>query len=147
MESKRKVKKSNFNTKAKKVLDEMGYYTEIVETYNFFSKTKKDIFNFMDAISLNPDVEKEKILAIQICARASIATRYNKITKDTIIDSKTKEVVKNTIPEKAKTWLLSGGGIWILGFESQSLKDRIVKIRKITLDKNNNFLYTDERIN
>jgi hypothetical protein len=138
------TKKTNFNKRAKTFWASLGYVTEIVEHYNAFSGRKNDFCGFADAICLNPNVEKNKILSVQITSKSNLSTRFNKITKPTIKDTETKEDKPNPVPAKAKTWLQSGGGLWILGFES---KDKTCKIREVFLNENNNeFLYKDYEI-
>jgi len=136
--------KTNFNKKAKALLSALGYVTEITEHYNYYSGRKNDFCGFADAISLNPAVEKNRILAVQITSLKNISTRFNKITMPTVKDSKTNMEMPNPVPDKAKRWLQSGGGLWIIGFDS-TVKGK-GKIREIYLDSNNNFSFQDNNI-
>jgi len=134
----------NFNKKAKALLSTIGYVTEITEHYNYYSGRKNDFCGFADAISLNPDAHHNRILAVQITSLKNISTRFNKITKPTVKDSKTNMEVPNPVPEKAMRWLRSGGGLWIIGFDSTAVKKG--KIREVYLDGNNNFSFQDKEI-
>jgi len=140
-------KKTNFNKKAKTYLSTLGYVTEMTEHYNAFSGHKNDFGGFADAIGLNPDAPRSRILAVQITSLNNVSARFNKITKSTIKDSKTGEDVSNPVPEKAKRWLLSGGGLWILGFDGTAKRgERQGKIREVYLDESKEFTFQDTAI-
>jgi hypothetical protein len=136
-------KKPNFNKRAKEYMDSLNYLTEIVEHYNAFSGRKNDFGGFLDAICLNPDAEKNKILGLQITGKSNISARFNKITKGIIKDAETHEDEYNPIPAKAKTWLRSGAGIWIIGFDSAA---KTGKIRDVFLGDDGEFEFQDSNI-
>jgi len=138
-------KKSNFNTRAKKYLSSLGYVTEMVEHYNAFSGRKNDFCGFADAISLNPDASKDRILAVQITSKSNVAARFGKITKPFVKDGKTGEEVYNPVPAKAKLWLKAGGGLWIIGFDADKAKQG--KVREVLLDDAGDFVYRDTAVN
>jgi len=134
-------KKSNFNTRAKRYLESLGYVTEMVEHYNAFSGRKNDFCGFADAISLNPDADKACILAVQITSKSNVAARFGKITKPFVKDRETGEEVFNPVPAKAKLWLRAGGGLWIIGFDADKAKQG--KVREVSLDSSGDFAYKD----
>jgi hypothetical protein len=134
----KKKKSANFNKAAKSFLHNLGYVTEIVEHYNAFSGRKNDFCGFADAIALNPDVLSERILAVQITSINNISSRFNKITQDTVTDGEEKP---NPVPDKARLWLRSGGGIWIIGFDSKEKTK--VKVRRIELSNKGDFTTTE----
>lgn len=133
-------KKSNFNKRTKAYMASLGYVTEMVEHYNAFSGRKNDFCGFADAICLNPDVKKDKILCVQITSKNNLSARFKKITEPVVKDDKTKEYKLNPVPDKAKLWLKSGGGIWILTFDSKTASG---KLREVFLGDDGHFAYTD----
>lgn len=72
-----------------------GYTAQVVERFNPFSKTRKDLFNIIDVIAIHPIVHSlgGGIVGIQACAGASHATRKKKCMADPLL----------------RRWLQSGG--------------------------------------
>ena len=61
--------------KSMAVLREQGYFVEKTEHWNAFSRTKSDLFGFVDCIALRRD----EVLAVQVTSAANRAARRNKI--------------------------------------------------------------------
>ena len=57
------------------VLREMGYTAEVVEHWNSYSKTRKDLFGWIDILAMHPD---HGFLGIQACTRGDAAKRLRK---------------------------------------------------------------------
>jgi len=136
-------KKPNYNKRLKDYMDSLGYVTETVERYNAFSGRKNDLSGFIDAICLNPDADKNKVICAQVTSRSNLSARFNKITKGIIKNAETHEDEYNPIPAKAKIWLRSGAGIWIVGFDSAS---KTGKVREVFLDGDGGFAFKDSAV-
>jgi len=52
-----------------------GYYAEVVERYNFFTKRKNDFAGFLDLLCLSPG----EVMGVQTTSLANISSRINKI--------------------------------------------------------------------
>jgi hypothetical protein len=52
-----------------------GYYAEVVERYNFFTKRKNDFAGFLDLICLRPG----EVMGVQTTSLANISSRVKKI--------------------------------------------------------------------
>lgn len=52
-----------------------GYYAEVVERYNFFTKRKNDFAGFLDLLCLGPG----QVMGVQTTSLANISSRINKI--------------------------------------------------------------------
>jgi hypothetical protein len=139
------AKKANYNTKLKRFMERLGYSTTMVESWNSWAGVKQDFDGYLDAISLNPDGEP-CTLGIQCTGWNNISSRWHKITNILYKDPKTGETDVNPRPAKAKWWLRCGNGIWIVGFKSDSLREWEVKIRRVFLDKDGEFVYEDEKV-
>ena len=60
-----------------KFLREEGYLPAVVESFNSFTKQRKDLFNFIDIVALR----KDETLAIQATSRSNISSRVKKIAE------------------------------------------------------------------
>ena len=56
-------------------LKERGYTPWIVESYNYFSRKRTDLFGFIDILAIKGD----KTLAVQTTSRGNVQTRVKKI--------------------------------------------------------------------
>lgn len=54
---------------------ELGYYAEVVERWVPFSKTRKDLFGFIDIVAITP----AGILGIQATSSSNVSARRKKI--------------------------------------------------------------------
>jgi hypothetical protein len=54
---------------------EQGYKCEVVESYNAFTKRKKDLFGIFDVLA----VGNEQTIGIQITSKSNMSTRIKKI--------------------------------------------------------------------
>ena len=52
-----------------------GYYAEVVERYNFFTKRKNDFAGFLDLLCLRPG----EVMGVQTTSLANISSRVKKI--------------------------------------------------------------------
>ena len=52
-----------------------GYYAEVVERYNFFTKRKNDFAGFLDLLCLRPG----QVMGVQTTSLANISSRVKKI--------------------------------------------------------------------
>lgn len=57
-------------------LEKLGYVVDKAESYNAFSKRKKDLFKFIDFVAIHP--EKKELLAIQTTSKSNLSTRIKK---------------------------------------------------------------------
>jgi hypothetical protein len=58
-----------------KELRERGYYAEVVERYNSFTKRKNDLFGFIDILCLG----EGHVLGVQTTSYGNVSSRVNKI--------------------------------------------------------------------
>jgi len=58
-----------------KLMRDRGYYAEVVERYNFFTKRKNDFAGFLDLLCLSPG----EVMGVQTTSLANISSRINKI--------------------------------------------------------------------
>ena len=58
-----------------KLMRDRGYYAEVVERYNFFTKRKNDFAGFLDLLCLGPG----QVMGVQTTSLANISSRINKI--------------------------------------------------------------------
>ncbi len=94
-----------------KYLRDKGYTAEVVERFNHYSKTRHDLFNFIDIVAIKVD---ERILAIQATSGDNHAARRSKLHKlenvekfkraggAVVIHSWSKKVKRNKDGSKAK---------------------------------------------
>jgi hypothetical protein len=57
-----------------KHMRDRGYYSEVVERYNFFTKRKNDFAGFIDLLCLS-----DGVLGVQTTSYSNISARINKI--------------------------------------------------------------------
>jgi len=112
----------SYTTKSKELLIHMGYYAEIVESYNSFSNKRKDILSFGDliALSINPPAS---ILLCQSTSLSNLSARWHKVS-DKEIDGQ-----PNPVRLKLLMWLENSGEFWIVVHEN----DRPVGKRKLNV--------------
>lgn len=60
----------------RKYLESLGYVVDKAESYNAFTKRKKDLFRFIDFVAIHP-INKE-LLAIQTTSKSNLSTRIKK---------------------------------------------------------------------
>lgn len=53
-----------------------GYVIDKAESYNAYSRRKKDLFGFIDYVAIHP--EKKELLAIQTTSKSNLSTRVKK---------------------------------------------------------------------
>lgn len=80
-----------------KLMRSRGYTCEVVERWNPFTKTRHDLFNFIDILCLG----EGEIIGVQTTSRSNMSTRAKKIREH-----------ENLLPV-----LDSGIRIWIQGWE------------------------------
>ena len=56
-------------------LRQQGYLVDVVESYNFFTKRKKDLFGCLDLLAIG----NGETLAIQVTSRSNMSARIKKI--------------------------------------------------------------------
>lgn len=56
-------------------LREQGYYPEVVEKYNSFTKRKNDLWGFIDILA----IKRDEVLAVQTTSGDHVAERIKKI--------------------------------------------------------------------
>ena len=54
-----------------------GYLCAVVERFNAFSKTRLDLWGFVDVLAIRPG----EVLAVQVTSGSNVAARVNKITE------------------------------------------------------------------
>ena len=65
-----------------KLMRDRGYYAEVVERYNFFTKRKNDFAGFLDLLCLSPG----EVMGVQTTSLANISSRINKIMEHENLD-------------------------------------------------------------
>ena len=66
---------SSLTQRTKALLHERGYLVDVVESYNAFTKRKKDLFNIFDILA----VGNGETVGVQITTKSHMATRIRKI--------------------------------------------------------------------
>ena len=61
--------------RAMKHLKELGYQAQIVEKWNQFSKTRKDLFDCIDIVAIRPGVP---VLGVQCTSHSNLSARVKK---------------------------------------------------------------------
>ncbi len=101
-----------------KRLKEEGYTPAIVEKYNYFSRTRQDLYNFADIVAIHP--EKLGVLAIQTTSGSNASARRKKILDNPIV----------------KIWLLGGNKVEVWSWAKQGPRGkRKVYTLKVTAIK------------
>ena len=72
---KRVAKGTSPTQRSLKRLREMGYTVQVVEKWNPHSKTRQDLFGFIDLLA----IRKGEVLAVQATSRDNVASRVRKI--------------------------------------------------------------------
>jgi hypothetical protein len=62
---------------------DLGYHAEVVERWNRFSKTRHDLFGFVDIVVLADD--PARLVLVQACAGASHAARAQKVKESPLL--------------------------------------------------------------
>lgn len=87
-----------------KQLRNNGYLVQVVETWNSYTRTRRDLFGFADLLAIKPG----EIVAVQTTSGSHTADRVKKI--------------KTTAGDNAKAWLKAGGKIVVHGWRKLKLK-------------------------
>lgn len=58
------------------LLRSQGYTVQVVETYNMFSKQRKDLFGFIDVCAIHPD--RDGVLGVQTTSGSHVNNRIEK---------------------------------------------------------------------
>lgn len=66
---------SSLNQRTIALYEEQGYKCEVVESYNAFTKRKKDLFGIFDVLA----VGNNETIGIQITSKANMSARVKKI--------------------------------------------------------------------
>ena len=64
------------HTLSRKNLKDRGYVIDTAESYNAFTKRKKDLFRFIDIAALHPD--EKGVLGVQATSKDHLSTRIKK---------------------------------------------------------------------
>lgn len=95
------------------LLKDEGKLVQSVERYNSFSKTRKDLFGFIDIIAIEPGVT----WGIQCTTKASMSAHYKKICTE--------------CEDEAIAWLEAGNRIELIGwYEDLTAWPRWTAIRR-----------------
>jgi hypothetical protein len=70
-------------TRSRDRLEAEGYAVDVVESYNYFTKKRKDLYNGFDLIGCGPD----GVVFLQTTSRDNIAARVRKIAELPAIDA------------------------------------------------------------
>ena len=65
----------NFNQRTMALFESRGYKCEVVESYNSFTKRKKDMFGILDMVAIG----NEETLGIQMTSKSNMSSRIKKI--------------------------------------------------------------------
>ena len=60
-----------------KLLRDEGYLCQVVERFNHFSKTRLDLFGFIDILA----IRENEVLGVQATSRSNVSSRVAKITE------------------------------------------------------------------
>jgi hypothetical protein len=77
-------------TRSRERLEDMGYAVDVCESYNYFTKKRKDLFGGFDLIGVGP----EGVVFLQTTSRDNISARVRKIADLPAIDAIRKAGVK-----------------------------------------------------
>jgi len=87
-----------------KLMRERGYTCEITERWNAFTRTRHDLFNFIDVLCLR----KGEVVGVQTTSRGNIAARRKKIreleTFPLVLDAGIKVVIHGWAKNKSNRW-------------------------------------------
>lgn len=97
-----------------KWLRELGYTAEVVERFNPHSKTRKDLFNWIDLVAIGPAIERvafdvvepKEIIGLQVTSGSNHAARVTKARP------------------LAQPWLDSGGLGYVISWAKQGPKGK-----------------------
>jgi hypothetical protein len=65
----------NYNQRTKALYESQGYKCEVVESYNSFTKRKKDMFGILDMVAIG----NGESLGIQMTSKSNMSSRIKKI--------------------------------------------------------------------
>ena len=68
---------SSLNQRTITLLEERGYVCDTVESYNAFTRRKKDLFGLFDILAIG----KGETIAIQLTSKSNMSTRIKKISE------------------------------------------------------------------
>ncbi len=71
----------SLNQRTVALFQERGYQCDIVESYNSFTKRKKDLFNLFDILAIG----QGETIAIQLTSKSNMSTRIRKISESPIL--------------------------------------------------------------
>lgn len=71
----------SLNQRTVALFQERGYQCDIVESYNSFTKRKKDLFNLFDILAIG----QGETVAIQLTSKSNMSTRIRKISESPIL--------------------------------------------------------------
>lgn len=87
-----------------KLMRERGYVCEITERWNSFTRTRHDLFNFIDVLC----IRKGEIVGVQTTSRGHIAHRRKKIqeleTFPHVLDAGIKVLIHGWAKNKSNRW-------------------------------------------
>lgn len=89
-------------------LRKRGITAQVVERFNRFSNTRKDLFGVLDVVALDGDIHLPRIVGIQVTAGASHAARRTKIEAEPL----------------AVQWITHGGLLWLVSWSKQGGKGK-----------------------
>jgi hypothetical protein len=83
-------------------MEERGYICDIVESYNSFTKRKKDLFGIFDILA----VGNGETVAIQLTSKANMSTRIKKISNSEYLP----EILRSNWKVKVIGWYKKPNG-------------------------------------
>lgn len=90
------------------LLKKEGRISQVVEHWNCFTHQRKDLFGFIDIVSLN--LETKETWGVQCTSTSSMSARVKKIC--------------NECAEYAKSWLKAGNRIEVIGWSKKGAKGK-----------------------
>lgn len=75
-----KSKNQSPSSRTLQALKRLGWHPATVEKYNHHTRTKNDLYGFIDIIAIHPDTGQ--VLAVQVTSGANVANRVTKITTE-----------------------------------------------------------------
>ena len=72
---------ASLNQRTIALFEERGYQCDIVESYNAFTRRKKDLFGLFDIVAIG----KGETVAIQLTSKSNMSARVKKISNSEIL--------------------------------------------------------------
>lgn len=89
-----------------------GYHVEVVEKWNSFTKTRKDLWGFIDLLA----IRRDEVLAVQVTSGSNMSARRRKIAEHDLVG----KVREAGIRIELHGWLKGDNGRYLVKREDLS---------------------------